>query len=109
MGKRLLAYLLRALAIAATAAALAFVAGCTPASALLMGILPDGSFSRLLVHLEGQDDESKKRILEMEARKDWNGILKVADQVLAQNRNHADWHYVAGYAATQANRHGRAV
>lgn len=109
MGKRLLAYSLRALAMAATAGALAFAAGCTPQSALLMGLLPDGTVSRLLTHLEGQDDEYKKRVLEMEARKDWNGISRLADQNVARDRNNADWQFVAGYAHAQAGRPGRAA
>jgi predicted Zn-dependent protease len=92
-----------------TAALLAAAAGCTPQAALLMGLLPDGTGSVLLSHLEGTDDVNKKRVLEMEAKKDWNGIAKFADANVVSDRNNADWWFVAGYAHGQAGRPGRAV
>jgi predicted Zn-dependent protease len=109
MGKRLLAYSLRALAIAATAAALAFAAGCTPQSAFLMGLLPDGTVSALLNHVDSQNEPLKKLVYDLESRKDWNGLAKLADDNLAINRNHADWWFISGYAHTEAKRPGRAA
>lgn len=91
------------------ALALLAVAGCTPQQALLASILPDGTVSALLSHLEREDDTNRKRIAEMEARRDWNGIAKLADENVARDRNSADWWFVAGYAHSQAGRHQRAV
>ena len=109
MGKRLIAYSLRAFAIAATAAALAFAAGCTPQSAFLMGLLPDGTVSALLTHVDSQNEPLKKLVYDLESRKDWNGLAKLSDDNLAINRNHADWWFISGYAHTEANRPGRAA
>ena len=108
-GKRMGRLILTRLRTAAAAAALLLIAGCTPQSALLMGLLPDGTVSKLLNHLEGHDDEYKKRVLEMEAKKDWAGIARLADQNVARDRNNADWQFVAGYAHAQAGRPGRAA
>src|SRR5688572_286880 len=110
MDKPLPAYsLLRALAVAATAAALAFAAGCTPHSAFLMGLLPDGTVSALLNHVDSQNEPLKKLVYDLESRKDWNGLAKLADDNLAINRNHADWWFISGYAHSEARRPGRAA
>jgi predicted Zn-dependent protease len=105
MDKRL-AYSLRALAIAAT---LAFAAGCTPHSAFLMGLLPDGTVSALLTHVDSQNEPLRKLVYDLESRKDWNGLAKLADDNLAINRNHADWWFISGYAHSEAKRPGRAA
>lgn len=99
----------RVLTAAALAITLAFLAGCTPQAALLAGLLPDGTVSVLLGHLEGTDDEVKKRLLEMESRKDWSGIARFADESVARDRTNADWWFVSGYAHSRAGRPGRAA
>jgi predicted Zn-dependent protease len=109
MGKRLLAYFLRAFTTAATATALAFAAGCAPQSAFLMGLLPDGTVSALLAHVDSQNEPLKKLVYDLESRKDWNGLAKLADDNLAINRNHADWWFISGYAHGEAKRPGRAA
>lgn len=109
MDKPLLAYSSRALAIAATVAALAFATGCTPQSAFLMGLLPDGTVSALLTHVDSQNEPLKRLVYDLESRKDWNGLAKLADDNLAINRNHADWWFISGYAHTEAKRPGRAA
>jgi predicted Zn-dependent protease len=109
MGKRILAYLLRVLVAASTASVLAAAAGCTPQSAFLMGLLPDGTVSRLLTHVDGQNEPLRKLVYDMESRGDWNALAKLADDNLAINRNHADWWFISGYAHTEANRPGRAA
>jgi predicted Zn-dependent protease len=109
MDKPLLACSSRALAIAATVAALAFATGCTPQSAFLMGLLPDGTVSALLTHVDSQNEPLKRLVYDLESRKDWNGLAKLADDNLAINRNHADWWFISGYAHTEAKRPGRAA
>ena len=45
----------------------------------------------------------------MEARKDWDGLAKLAEENLAKDRKNAGWWFVAGYAHSQAGRHQRAI
>lgn len=90
-------------------AALAALAGCTPQTALIASVLPDGTVPVLLSHLEGMEQTNLKRVAELESRKDWDGLAKFADENLAKDPNNADWWFVAGYAHTQAGRHARAI
>jgi len=89
--------------------ALVALSACTPQAALVSALLPDGTVSALLSHLDKEQDGNRKRILEMEARKDWDGIAKFADENLAKDRNNADWWFIAGYAHSEAGRHQRAI
>jgi predicted Zn-dependent protease len=95
--------------LAASIGLVLLLAGCTPQSAFLMGMLPDGTVSALLTHVDSQNEPLRKLVYDMEARKDWNGLTKLADDSLAINRNHAGWWFISGYAHTQANRPGRAA
>ena len=72
-------------------------------------MIPDGAVSVLLSHFQGTDDVNRKRIAELEARKDWDGLAKFADENLAKDKNNADWWFVAGYAHAQAGRQPRAI
>jgi predicted Zn-dependent protease len=109
MRKQISAYPRRVLAMAAMVAALALATGCTPQSAFLMGLLPDGTMSALLTHVDSQNEPMKKLVYDMESRKDWNGLAKIADDNLQINRNHADWWFISGYAHSEAKRPGRAA
>lgn len=88
--------------------ALLALAGCSPQMALLSSLIPDGTTSILLSHLKGQEEGNQKRVLEMESRKDWDGLVKLAEENLATDRKNTGWWMVAGYAHTQAGRHQRA-
>jgi predicted Zn-dependent protease len=85
------------------------LAGCTPQSMLASALIPDGTTSILLSHLQGAEEGNRKRVAELEARKDWDGLAKFADDNLAKDKNNVDWWFVAGYANTQAGRHPRAI
>ena len=91
--------------------ALSALAGCTPQTALVGALLPDGAIPILLSHLQRVDDTNLRRIVELEARRDWDGLAKFAEENLAQdrNRNNADWWLIAGYAHSQARRYQRAI
>lgn len=89
--------------------ALSLLVGCTPQAALVSALLPDGTMSILLSHLEKEEDGNRKRILQLEARKDWDGIAKFAEENLAKDRNNANWWFIAGYAHSEAGRHQRAI
>ena len=88
---------------------LSLLAACTPQAALVSALLPDGTLSVLLSHLEKEEDGNRRRIAELDARKDWDGLVKFADQNLAKDRNNANWWLVAGYAHSQAGRKPRAI
>jgi len=100
------ASVLRAVAMASVLAA---CAGCTPQAMLLSSFIPDGTSSILLSHLQGEADANRKRILEMEMRKDWDGIAKFAEENLAKDKNNASWWFVAGYAHAEAGRRQRSI
>jgi len=85
------------------------LAACTPQAALLMSALPDGTVPVLLSHLQGMEEGNRKRVAELEARKDWDGLAKFAAENLAKDRNSAEWWTVAGYAHSRAGRHPLAV
>lgn len=89
--------------------ALAVLSACTPQAALISALLPDGTMSVLLSHLEKQEEGNRNQILALEARKDWDGIVKFAEDNLAKDKNNADWWFVAGYAHSEAGRHQRAI
>lgn len=74
-----------------------------------MSAVPDGTLSTLLGNIQGMEDANRKRVAELEARKDWEGLVKLAEENLAKDRNNADWWTVAGYAHSQAGRHALAV
>ena len=89
--------------------ALTALVGCTPAQSLLLSALPEGTVSVLLSHLEGMEEGNRNRVAALEARKDWDGLVKLAGDNLAKDRNNSDWWTVAGYAHAQAGRHARAI
>ncbi len=89
--------------------ALAALSACTPQQHLIAALIPDGTVSVLLSHLQKEEDGNRKRIVEMEARKDWDGIAKFAEDNLAKDRNNADWWFIAGYAHSEAGRNQRAI
>lgn len=73
------------------------------------GKLPDGSTSLLLTHLKSIGETGERRIGELEQRKDWDGLAKLAEDNIPANRHNADWWFVAGYAYARSGRHGLAV
>lgn len=89
--------------------ALAVLPACTPQTAAIMSLLPDGTLATLLGNMERVEDQNRKRVIELEARKDWDGLARLAEENLAKDRNNSDWWIVAGYAHAQAGRHARAI
>jgi predicted Zn-dependent protease len=73
------------------------------------GKLPDGTVSVLLTHLKSLGEGNQKVISELESRKDWDGLAKVAEAGIKLNPHNADWWFVAGYAYSRSGRHGLAV
>jgi len=82
---------------------------CTPQMQAVLAILPDGTFPALLGHMERVEDVNRKRIAELEARGDWEGLSRFADDNIAKDRSNAEWYLVAGYAYSQGKQHARAI
>jgi predicted Zn-dependent protease len=89
--------------------ALTALSACTPPAALISSLIPDGTMSVLMSHLEKEGESNRKRILQLAENKDWDGIAKFAEENLAKDRNNADWWFVAGYAHSEAGRNQRAI
>ena len=109
MKRRLPACFAPATRLAVVAALLLLAVACTPQSAFLMGLLPDGTVSALLSHIDSNEEEARKIIYDLEARKDWDGIARIADDNVLRDRNSSSWWFVAGYAHAQAGRPGKAA
>src|SRR5512145_599107 len=95
--------LLRALHVAILALTLATLPACAPS--LPPGTRPDGTKSVLVSRLPSMDEASQRRVAELEDRRDWDGLAKLAEEGTAQKRHEADWWLVAGYAHSMAGRH----
>jgi tetratricopeptide (TPR) repeat protein len=100
--------LARWLRFAGLGLALLALPACTPHTAALFSLVPDGTIPILLSHVQGMDESNRKRIAELESRKDWDGLTKLAEENLARDPHISDWWIVAGYAHSQAGRHQRA-
>jgi superkiller protein 3 len=87
----------------------ALLAACGPKAAVISSLLPDGTASILLSHLEHEEDGNRRRVAELEARKDWDGLAKFAEANIAKDPHTANWWFVAGYAHSQAGRKQRAI
>lgn len=97
------------LRVMAAAWMLAALAGCTPQQALLSSLLPDGTTSVLLSHLQPEEEGNRRQVVALEGRKDWDGLTKLAEQNLAIDARSSGWWFIAGYAYAQAGRHQRAA
>jgi predicted Zn-dependent protease len=85
-------------------------AGClTPQQMLVSALIPDGTASVLLGHLQQEEEGNRKLVAQLEAKKDWDGLVKLADQNLKVDSHNTVWHLIAGYAHTQMGRHQRAA
>lgn len=92
------------------ALALSFVLGaCTPQAALLASLIPEGTVSTLLGHLERVGDENRQRVLALERAKNWDELARFAELNLAKEPSNADWWLIAGYARSEAGDHRAAA
>jgi tetratricopeptide (TPR) repeat protein len=88
----------------------AALAGClSPQASLLMGLLPEGTFTTLLSNMQSVDEPNRKKLAVMEQKGDWNGIAEFAQKNIAADQTNADWWVVAGYAYSQLKRFDRAA
>jgi predicted Zn-dependent protease len=92
------------------ALALSLFAGCiTPQGMLASALIPDGTASVLLSHLQQEEEGNRKLVAQLEAKKDWEGLVKLSEQNLKTDSHNTVWYLIAGYAHTQLGRHQRAA
>lgn len=76
-------------------------AGCTPQQMLMQALIPDGTASMLLSHLQGVEDGNRRRIIELEQNGDWAGLVRFADANIIGDPFSPEWRMVGGYAQLQ--------
>jgi tetratricopeptide (TPR) repeat protein len=109
LAARVCAWRTPALRVFGLALVLSALAGCTPQAMLWSSLIPDGTTSILLSHLQQEEEGNRKRVAELESRKDWDGLVKLAEENLAKDRKSSGWWLVAGYSHSRAGRHQRAI
>lgn len=87
----------------------ALLAACTPQQALIASLIPAGAVGTMLGNLERVSADNYKHVVELETRRDWQGLASFADANLAKDRFNPDWMLVAGYARTQQGEHREAA
>jgi tetratricopeptide (TPR) repeat protein len=88
---------------------LATLTGCTPQSALLASIVPDGTMSVLLGQTQRVEDTNRRKIVELEQKRDWEGLARFAEDNIKRDAHTPDWWLVAGYAYMEQGKHARAA
>lgn len=83
------------------AGAMLVAAACTPQQMLLNALIPDGTTSMLLSHLQGVEDGNRRKIVDMEQRGDWAGMARFADANIATDPFSPEWRMIGGYARLQ--------
>lgn len=83
--------------------------GCTPQQMLMQALIPDGTASMLLSHLQHVEDVNRRRIIELEQQRDWAGLAKFADANIAGDPFSPEWRMVGGYAQLQLRDYPRAT
>ncbi len=71
---------------------------CTPQQALISALIPDGTASVLLGHLQGVEDGNRRRIAELEQLGDWAGLVRFADSNIVIDPVSPEWRLIGGYA-----------
>lgn len=99
----------RTLAAAVMAALIAVAPGCIPLSptaAMAMEVfkLMTPALQALMNNMKTVDAPNQEKLAELEAKKDWDGMVAFAQKNLKVDPVSADWWMVAGYAYTQMGR-----
>ena len=94
--------------IALVLACVTLLAACNSPAALLLSLIPDGTFAALLNNMQDVDSPNTKKLAELGQKEDWNGIDALARENLARDPTNQDWWIMAGYAAIRLNQLPRA-
>jgi len=100
----------RTLAAVVTAVLIAVAPGCIPLSpqaAMAMEVfkLMTPALQALMNNMKTVDEPNQKKLAELEAKKDWEGMVAFAQKNLKVDPMSADWWMVVGYAYTQMARY----
>ncbi len=87
----------------------AFCFGCTPQQMLVQALIPDGTASMLLSHLQTVEDGNRRRISDMEQKGDWIGLTRFADANIGSDPFSPEWRMIGGYAQLQLRDYPRAM
>ncbi|MBX3651252.1 MAG: tetratricopeptide repeat protein [Burkholderiales bacterium] len=85
------------------------LSACTPQQALLSALVPDGTASVLLGHLQGVEDGNRRRIVELEQRGAWSELAAFADANIGRDPFSPEWRMIGGYAQARQGEHRRAA
>lgn len=95
--------------LAAAVLVVSVLGACAASGPYTEGKLEDGTVSVLLTHLKKLGESDQKVIADLEYRREWNALAKLAEVQVAADPHNADWWFVAGYAYSRSGRHGLAV
>lgn len=84
-------------------------AGCTPQQMLFNALIPDGTTSMLLSHLQGVEDGNRRRVIDMEQKGDWSGLARFSDANIASDPFSPEWRMIGGYAQLQLRDYPKAM
>ena len=99
----------RHLRTAGVALALSVLAACAPQDTRPKDTRPDGTKLVLAGSIQSIEERDQQRVTDLEIRRDWDGLAKLAEENIPRNQHKADWWLVAGYAYSQSGRHAQAV
>lgn len=89
--------------------AVALCLGCTPQQMLVQALIPDGTASMLLSHLQSVEDGNRRKIIDMEQKGDWAGLARFADVNIVSDPFSPEWRMIGGYAQLQLRDYSRAA
>lgn len=90
-------------------AATALCVACTPQQVLLNALIPDGTTSMLLSHLQTVEDGNRRRVIDLEQKGDWAGLSSFADANIATDPFSPEWRMIGGYAQLQLRDYPKAM
>lgn len=82
---------------------------CTPQQILLNALVPDGTTSMLLSHLQTVEDGNRQRVIDLEQKGDWAGLSRFADSNIATDPFSPEWRMIGGYAQLQLRDYPKAM
>lgn len=86
-----------------------FCLGCTPQQMLVQALIPDGTASMLLSHLQTVEDGNRRKVIDMEQKGDWVGLSRFADTNIATDPFSPEWRMIGGYAQLQLRDYPKAM
>jgi uncharacterized protein HemY len=82
---------------------------CTPQQMLLNALVPDGTASMLLSHLQTVESGNRRKVIDMEQKGDWVGLSRFADTNIATDPFSPEWRMIGGYAQLQLRDYPKAM